>query len=109
VVAITAETSNMQDEMDLIWDYLLPAFKDKQMQDGQVTTDLRKRNQTLQTRMVKGKPESPMAMPISGKCYELRPNDQRLKSITFNLKAGICKATIRTRGGARPALWRAIL
>ncbi|MBK9012846.1 MAG: serine hydrolase [Saprospiraceae bacterium] len=54
VIAITAETNDMQAEMDMVWDYLLPAFRDKPMPEGQATANLRKRIPTLQLRKARG-------------------------------------------------------
>jgi hypothetical protein len=34
VVAITANTSNMQAELNIVWDKLLPAFGDKPMPEN---------------------------------------------------------------------------
>ena len=66
VLAITAETANMQDEINLVWDYLLPAFK-----EGKLPAD------AVADKALKDKIQS-LALPVPAKHDEaLAKNYQR--------------------------------
>jgi hypothetical protein len=48
VVAITCETSNMQTELNLVWDHLLPAMRSGALSsNGQTVAQLKKRLRSL--------------------------------------------------------------
>lgn len=99
VIAVTAETNEMQGEMDLIWQYLLPSFKDAQMPQSQATEQLRQQSKALQLEMVGGKSVSSIANSINGKCYKMQPNELNLKSIEFKIDDSVIKAVLESEEG----------
>lgn len=85
VIAVTAETNDMQGEMNLIWDYLLPGFLDAPMPTSPAETDhLRQQIKKLQLPKIGGKAKSPVAKSIQGKNFKLQPNDLQLESLKFD-------------------------
>lgn len=70
VVAITAESPNMQDELNLVWDHILPAMHDDPLpQDKETLALLEERLSSLSLPVPAGKPDSPLASQISGKQF----------------------------------------
>lgn len=68
VVAITAEVNNMQKELNLVWDYLLPAFKDEALpQDEENQARLDEKIATLKIDPPAGQINTAMEKEISGK------------------------------------------
>jgi hypothetical protein len=97
VIAITAETPDMQDELNLVWKYLLPA-----MHPGKLSPD--KKDQALLQKIVSGlslpKPEktasSPLENTISGKSYTMETNEKRIGNMSFVFANGNCLLTLKT-------------
>ncbi len=86
VLAITAGSSDMQALMNLAWDYLLPALKDKPLAPDHVAhRALEEKIASLHLDPAQGERTSARAKEISGTTYELEDNDWGLKSITFQL------------------------
>jgi len=97
VIAITAETGDMQSELNLVWDYLLPAMKDDKLAENKsVNIQLKQRLSTL----VLPLPStigtiSPVAKRISGKTFTLEPNEKHLKSLGFGFEVSKCSLTMQ--------------
>ncbi|HLZ86245.1 MAG TPA: serine hydrolase, partial [Puia sp.] len=86
VIAITAETPDMQDEINLVWQYLLPpmvGWSLKEDPDGDA-----KLKQTLAALALP--PQKAAAtgadFNINGKMYTLQANDKRMAAIGFRLQ-----------------------
>ncbi len=70
VVAITCESPDMQDEINLVWDYLLPAMHDGPLpEDAESQALLKERLDALVLPVPADKPDSPLATQISGKKF----------------------------------------
>ncbi len=95
-LAITAETADMQNEINLVWDYLLPAMHDNALQPDAKNDDVLK--QTLQSLSVPtpAKNSSALATTISGKQYVFEQNSKHLKSIAFNFKNDVGHIDLNT-------------
>jgi hypothetical protein len=97
VIAITAETPDMQEEINLVWKYLLPS-----MQDGKLPAN------TILDAKLKGSLTSlalsPPAETISvtsltgknGKTYVLQQNEKKMQEISFEVKDNLCEVTVKT-------------
>jgi len=82
-IAITAETADMQEEIDLVWKYLLPAFKNDPLpanRKGQ--KKLKARLQTLAVAPAKSTKTVP-SNQINGKKFLFAANDFQFKSLSF--------------------------
>jgi len=96
VVAITAETSDMQRELDLVWDHLLPAMKEQPLpRDRQSEARLQETLASLTLPAPKGQPSSPAAAGISGKTFNLDSNELGLQSASFAFSRQGCRLTLR--------------
>jgi CubicO group peptidase (beta-lactamase class C family) len=96
VVVITAETADMQGELNLVWKHLLPAVKETALPtDPSAHSELTKRLGALALLPPKGETSSPVAKRISGKIFQLDANPEGLRGVQFQFHHGRCifKAT----------------
>lgn len=91
VIVLTASATNTQDVLNLVWDYLLPAMKDKVLPpDKGSGAELNKKIATLgvkspSTTGYNGTP--PLAAKISGKKFEIKSNDIAIQQVAFDFAA----------------------
>jgi len=95
-LVITAETSNMQDELNLVWKYLLPAMhKEKLNADPKTTALLQQKLKALSVPLP-AKNASKMQRTISGKTFAIEQNKKHLQNIGFSFKNNMCHVTLKT-------------
>ena len=99
VIAITAETPSMQDEINLVWKYLLPsmqgwAYKDDPENDEKLKQQLA----SLSLPALKGAATAADAS-INGRTYALQANDRKLQSVHFSFQDGIWQITLKNADG----------
>ena len=96
VVSIHAGLGNMQKEIDLVWDHLLPAFQDAPLaEDADAFAALRHRIAALAIRPV---PTAADAAWTS-KSFELKDNPRGFRSVRFDLmKDGVTCAFVSPAG-----------
>jgi hypothetical protein len=86
-VAITSETGDMQGELDLVWENLLPAMKDGPLPgDKEAQTRLRHTLAALALPPTQGLPASPLAPKISGKTFQTEANPAGVQSVSFRFQ-----------------------
>ena len=85
VIAITCETPDMQTELNLVWDYLLPAIKDEKLPENKdLAETLKQRLASLALpKPVTGNGLGVVAQ-IAGKNIYFEPNDRHLESVNFS-------------------------
>lgn len=99
VIAITSETPDMQDEINLVWKYILPA-----MHDGTLPAD-KDDDAMLQKRLaglalpVPAKSTITPAVSLSGKTYTMQANDKKIQSLTFSGQGDVVKLNVKTDKG----------
>jgi len=96
VLAITAETPDMQEEINLVWQYLLPAFKESALP---ANTDAAARLQEKIRSLALPPPEKnseAIATTINGKTFAAAQNDLYLQNISFNFSNDICHVKFQT-------------
>jgi CubicO group peptidase (beta-lactamase class C family) len=92
VIAITSETADMQAELNLVWEHILPAFSDKKTRtDPNFKTKLT--NLTLNTPL--SKTTSNLENTLSGKSFSVVANDNGLKNIQFAFQNNICSLILK--------------
>jgi hypothetical protein len=97
VIAINAETPNMQDEINLVWNYLLPGMHTGKLEeDTQTTATLKQKLSSLALPDLPGSKDSELAGEISGKTFTLAPNSKNLESLTFSFSNNECMVTETT-------------
>ena len=95
VVAITAETPNMQEEINLVWDNILPAIHEGKLPASENTKKLHEKLSSLAL-AVPVKTISPLEAKISGKTFALEPNENHIQNLTFNFHDGRCDVEMKT-------------
>ncbi|HVZ97661.1 MAG TPA: serine hydrolase [Chitinophagaceae bacterium] len=89
VLAITAETPDMQEEINLVWKYLLPAFKKDRLPGNKAAyAKLQAKIHSLAL-PVPVKNTEP-ATGIDGRTFVANDNALHLKSISFSFSKSIC-------------------
>lgn len=99
-LAITAETPDMQEEINLVWKYLLPAFqKEKLPADKKANNQLQQQLKTLS--LPAAAKEAPAVSTIlKEKKYTLNENEAQLKSVSLKLDKNIYAITFETNTGS---------
>ncbi len=97
VIAITAETSDMQKELNLVWKYLLPAFQDNKLSANAKTyKELKSRLASLALPLPVNQSTTTLEANISGKPFAIISNDRRLESFSLNFTNGVARLTLNT-------------
>ena len=96
VVVITAETSDMQGELNLVWKYLLPSIQKNQLPANPMMVDkLKKRLASLALPIPVNNIVSQWPGRISGKRYTLEPNSKHINSIEFLFGEKKCEVSMK--------------
>lgn len=92
VLAITSESPNLQGELDLVWEHLLPAMKDEALvEDKAAASRLEQRLSSLALApSTAGKTSSPRVAAVSGRTFTLEPNDLKAQSISLSFTGDGC-------------------
>jgi len=97
VIAITAETADMQDELNLVWEYLFPAIKNNKLPTNEsVVQNLHKRLLSLALPYSSKSTTSPVETDISGKTFTVNENENRIKSLMLKFSGDKCYLTVVT-------------
>ena len=103
VVAITAETRDMQSELDLVWKHLLSAVQDKPLpRDRQAEAQLQQSLAALALMPPKGEGASALADRVSGKVFTLDSNSLGLQRASFAFSPQGCTFTLSDSEGDYP-------
>lgn len=89
VIVMTSENKNMQGQLDLVWEHLLPAFNAATPDRDEA---LAARLGTLRLVPPAGKASSPLAAAFSGRPIALEANDLGLKQLRLVFDAEHCLA-----------------
>lgn len=96
VIVLTSETPVMQDEINLVWQYLLPAMKTDELPPNESALS------TLNTKLnslhlpLADKTNSPWVDKISGKTFSLSDNEKKYESISFQFSEDQCQLKLKT-------------
>jgi hypothetical protein len=100
-LAITAETPDMQEEINLVWTYLLPSFKKGKLPlDAAANARLKEKIKSLSLPLPQKSATS--ATTINGKKFAILPNKLHWQNISFNFSPDACKVTFQTDAGTYP-------
>jgi CubicO group peptidase (beta-lactamase class C family) len=102
VIVLTSETPDMQDEINLVWQYLLPAMQPDVLPANDAA--LAKLNDKLNALALPlaTKSTSPWVEKISGKTFSLATNDKKYDSISFQFTDEQCQVTIKANQKTYP-------
>ena len=97
VIAITSETPNMQEELNLVWQYLLPAMKaDRSSFNMKDAVELKKRLALLKLRLPVKADTSFRNPPITSRKFNIESNSKKIEAISFVEKNNAITLTIKT-------------
>jgi len=100
VVAMTSGVRDMQKVMNLVWDKLLPAMKDRKLPENTTARkQLESRLAGLTVKFPNGISSSPTASRISGKWFELPENERGLKAVSFDFSSSSPTLLVQTAAG----------
>ncbi len=103
VLAMTSESSNMQGQLDLVWEHLLPAMKPAPLPaNAAVQTRLKQTLSSLALALPEGKPTSPAAARVSGKNFRIETNTLGLDGVSFDFQKDACVVTFRAGQDEHP-------
>ncbi|MGA2747216.1 MAG: serine hydrolase [Verrucomicrobiota bacterium] len=103
VIAITSESADMQGELNLVWEFLLPALRqDPLPADAPAALQLRDELASLALPPPKGQGSSPTAARVSGKTFQIVANDKGARDVCFRFHGASCTFTLRDAGGEYP-------
>jgi len=87
VVVLTAAATNTQEELNLVWDNLLPAMQDKPLpEDKKSSAELAKRIATLAFPGTTSSSPSALLNRISGKRIEVAQNEAGIQALRISIK-----------------------
>ncbi len=96
MIAINAETSDMQSEINLVWDHILPALKDAPLPaDDAAHSQLQNALASLALPLAPGGPSSDTATAIDGKTFALDDNAPGFSSVSFDFERDRCAITFK--------------
>jgi CubicO group peptidase (beta-lactamase class C family) len=108
VIVVTAEVSDMQAELNLIWTYALPALeKDALFADPADLTALRQKLASLSLPRPSAGLSANLSQNIDGKTYTLEPATKNLRSLSFAFDQKGCRVTFATDTATYPILFGA--
>jgi CubicO group peptidase (beta-lactamase class C family) len=97
VIAIQAESPDMQDELNLVWEYLLPSFKkDKLPNDQKSLIALKVKLSSLGILPVTGSFSAFTANKNMIKTFILEPNESQIGSVVIEIKDSVCHFIMNT-------------
>ena len=97
VIAITSETKDMQGELNLVWQYLLPAMQaDQSTLNKNDAVILRKRLASLKVRSPAEADTSFHEPAIEARRFKVESNSKNIETISFNEKNKVITLTIKT-------------
>ena len=100
VIAITAETPNMQEEINLVWKYILPAMqKEKLPKNKKASSTLSKRLAALAL-PVPARTNSVVDSLIQGRTFTVQNNSKHVQSMSFSFVNDVCTLNLATDTGS---------
>jgi hypothetical protein len=98
IVVLTANAANTQKELDLVWNYLLPAIKDNKplTSDQNAASELGKKlaSLSIKTTAVPSH-DSPFQAKVSGKFVAFSENNFGIQGIGFRFINNICELSVK--------------
>jgi CubicO group peptidase (beta-lactamase class C family) len=97
VMAITSESADLQGELNLVWDYILPAIKNEKLKEDKASlAKLQERIKALALPLPENKPTLASMQTIHAKTFEAAPNASHIKGYVFQFDQGVCHFTLQT-------------
>jgi hypothetical protein len=95
VVAITAETADMQDEINLVWKFLLPGMENESLpSDDKALAELKQKLAALKLPIPEIIPVSPVQTEITDKTFILDQGDHQPGAVKFRFIDNECQVDL---------------
>lgn len=102
VIAITAETIDMQGIINMVWKHLLPAFKNDKLPIDASTSQLKKKLASLALPLPSATTDSVARPTVKKQTYRLTENERGYKQIAFDFNGKNCRMLLTTAAGTFP-------
>ncbi len=103
VIAITSETSDMQGELDLVYEHLLPAMKDKALPpNADSAALLRRKCSGLALQPRASQPAAETCARVSGKRFRIDANPMNVRALSFAFQDDSMVFTLENDKGSYP-------
>lgn len=100
VVVITSESADLQAEINLVWEYLLPAMQDGTLpEDDEAAARLRDRLATLALPLPVSAAAPAPAVAVGGATYAVAPNERGIESLSYACAEATCTLTMAVDSG----------
>jgi CubicO group peptidase (beta-lactamase class C family) len=97
VLVVTAESMDMQAELNLVWKYLLPALQPAALPaDRANLAALKKKLSSLSIPLPASAPAPNDARSVSGRTFTIASNDLGIRSMKFGFRQARCSVSIAT-------------
>ncbi|MEL7588505.1 MAG: serine hydrolase [Prolixibacteraceae bacterium] len=97
VVVMTSETYDMQGELNLVWDHLLPAIKEDALpEDKELSARLEQRLNTLALPLSRNETDHIAGSSVSEKTYVMEPNKRMIDTLLFQFHADTCHLIMKS-------------
>jgi CubicO group peptidase (beta-lactamase class C family) len=97
VVVITSESPDMQDELNMVWKFLLPAMQNKKVSVNDSTNQaLAQQLRSLVLPIPVNNNTSDLVPSIEGKDFTMDSNEYKIQSISFDFDDETCVLTMKT-------------
>ena len=95
VIAIQAETPDMQEEINLVWQYLLPSMHAGAL-PADPNADAQLKDQLSALALPPPAPKTgPPSDLFTGKTFTLESNTKKMQAISFSLTGDVCQLTVK--------------
>ncbi|MBX7211214.1 MAG: beta-lactamase family protein [Verrucomicrobiaceae bacterium] len=94
VIVMTSETKDLQGQLDLVWQHLLPALKDQRVADEAADARLQARLASLALNPPEGVAAPPAAAKLDGRAFDLEAGDADFTKAAFEMKSDRCTLTL---------------
>jgi len=95
VIAIQAETPDMQEEINLVWQYLLPSIHQGTL-PADPNADAQLKKQLAELALAPPAMSAPPRSDLfTGKTFKLEPNAKKMQSVSFNRVGDLCQVTVQ--------------
>jgi len=101
VIAITSETPDMQGELNLVWQYLLPAMHPTALPENQqADAALQQHLEALSLPPLPASTASPSIGELNNKTFTFKSNKLNIKSINLSFEGQICHVALTNESAA---------
>jgi CubicO group peptidase (beta-lactamase class C family) len=101
VFVATAETSNMQGELDLVWEHILPALRDTKLPkpSGAISAQLKSQLSAAALPLPAGDLHQPIAARISGRKFAIGANELGIQGASLQFNGDACSLKLSSATG----------